>query len=427
MRVLLVNHFPLTGSGSGVYTANLARSLVKNGDKAAIVFPENRSEYEHYSGVDLYPVFFKGEEDIQGVNQSDMNFPCFTTHPRSVFNFMDMTDAQRKEYEDKFREEIGRAIDEFKPDIVHAQHVWTLAGLSAEACQKRNIPMVVTCHGTDLMGIVNEEKAGVNWGREWAKKASSYADSIITISEDSHNLAKKILGDDINAVCIKNGVDTGIFVRDTTLDRATVLKSLGIEKPYKHVVSFVGKLADFKGVDVLIDAIPQYEDEDTVTLIAGNGELREKLKAQAERVGAKNLVFLGNQPQTVLKDILNVADVSVVQSRREPFGLVAAEAMACGTPVIATNEGGLPDFVHDGVGILVPVEDSEALAQAVHSSISGERTFDRAAISREAQAKHSIDKKVGDFKVAYTHAIDKMRSAGKVRRYFDVDDGEHDL
>ena len=421
MRVLFVNHFPLTGSGSGVYTANLARSLAKQGDDAAIVFPENRSEYEHYEGVDLYPVFFKGEEDIPGVGQSSMNFPCFTTHPRSVFNFMDMTDEQRKEYEDKFRETIGKAIDEFKPDVVHAQHVWTLAGLSAEACEKRNIPMVVTCHGTDLMGIINEEKAGVNWGRQWADKASSYADSVITISEDSHNLARKILGEDINALCIKNGVDTGIFVQDPSVDRQTVLSELGIDKPYNHVVSFVGKLADFKGVDVLIDAIPQYETPDTVTLIAGNGELRETLEEQAQRVGAQNLVFLGNQPQSVLKDILNVADVSLVPSRREPFGLVAAEAMACGTPVIATNEGGLPDFVHDGVGVLVPVEDSEALATAVKSVITGERTFDRTAISQEAQDKHSIDKKVKDFKEAYTHAIDKMQSQGKTKIFFGED------
>ena len=200
-----------------------------------------------------------------------------------------------------------------------------------------------------------------------------------------------------------------------------VLSELGIDKPYNHVVSFVGKLADFKGVDVLIDAIPQYETPDTVTLIAGNGELRETLEEQAQRVGAQNLVFLGNQPQSVLKDILNVADVSLVPSRREPFGLVAAEAMACGTPVIATNEGGLPDFVHDGVGVLVPVEDSEALATAVKSVLTGERTFDRTAISQEAQDKHSIDKKVKDFKEAYTHAIDKMQSQGKTKIFFGED------
>ena len=132
MRVLFVNHFPLTGSGSGVYTANLAKSLVRKGDEVAIVFPENRSEYEKYDNIKLYPVFFKNQEVIPGVNQSEMNFPCFTTHPRSTFNFRDMTPSQRSEYEKLFYNQIKKAIQEFKPDVVHAQHVWTLAGISAK-------------------------------------------------------------------------------------------------------------------------------------------------------------------------------------------------------------------------------------------------------------------------------------------------------
>lgn len=62
MKVLFVNHFPLTGSGSGVYTANLARSLEKQGDEVAIIFPENRSEYERYENIKLYPVFLNGRK-----------------------------------------------------------------------------------------------------------------------------------------------------------------------------------------------------------------------------------------------------------------------------------------------------------------------------------------------------------------------------
>ena len=108
-----------------------------------------------------------------------------------------------KEYETLFYNTIEKAITEFKPDIIHAQHVWTLAGLSAKACEKYKLPMVTTCHGTYLMGILKEEQEGINWGRNWAKYASDYSDSIITISEDSHSLAKRILGDNINAICIK--------------------------------------------------------------------------------------------------------------------------------------------------------------------------------------------------------------------------------
>lgn len=170
-----------------------------------------------------------------------MNFPCFTTHPRSTFNFRDMTPEQRTEYEKVFYSQIKKAMQEFRPDIVHAQHVWTLAGISAKCCEE--------------------------------------------------------------------------------------------------------------------------------------------------------------------KDIYNIADVSCVPSRREPFGLVAAEAMACGTPVIATNEGGLPDFINEKVGILVPVDDSEKLALAVKQVISGEKVFDREEIAKEAKDKHSVDKKVDEFKERYKIAI----------------------
>lgn len=68
MRILFINHFPLTGSGSGVYTANLAKSLTRRGHDTAIIFSENRKEYENYDGIELYPVYFKDSENIEGSN-----------------------------------------------------------------------------------------------------------------------------------------------------------------------------------------------------------------------------------------------------------------------------------------------------------------------------------------------------------------------
>lgn len=187
------------------------------------------------------------------------------------------------------------------------------------------------------------------------------------------------------------------------------MRKLGVSKDYEHVVSFVGKLTDFKGVDVLLDAASMYEDDDTLTLISGDGELRGSLEEQAKSLNLENVRFLGNQPQTVLKDIYNIADVSCVPSRREPFGLVAAEAMACGTPVIATNEGGLPDFINEKVGTLVPVDNPEQLSFAVKQVVNGEKVFDRDAIAKEAQDKHSVDKKVDEFKERYQIAIENLK------------------
>jgi glycosyltransferase involved in cell wall biosynthesis len=108
---------------------------------------------------------------------------------------------------------------------------------------------------------------------------------------------------------------------------------------------------------------------DVVTLIIGDGALRLQLEAQADQLDLHGVYFLGHQPQPDVAEVLNSADVSTVPSRIEPFGLVAVEALACGTPVVATNEGGLPDFVDERVGALVDVDDSAVLAEAIINEI----------------------------------------------------------
>jgi glycosyltransferase involved in cell wall biosynthesis len=151
-----------------------------------------------------------------------------------------------------------------------------------------------------------------------------------------------------------------------------VLKSFNIERTSKHIVSFAGKLTHFKGIDVLLKAAKHYEKEldDVMTLIAGNGELYEELTTLKRDLGLKNVHFLGHVNQKQLVDLYNIADVSTVPSRTEPFGLVAIEALACGTPVVGTNQGGLPDFITEKVGTLVPVEDDLSLADAITNEIN---------------------------------------------------------
>ena len=167
------------------------------------------------------------------------------------------------------------------------------------------------------------------------------------------------------------------------------------------------KLTNFKGVDVLLDSAPMYENSDTLTLIAGDGELRQSLEEQAKKLNLQNVVFLGNQPQNILKSIYNIANCSIVPSRREPFGLVAAEAMLCGAPVIATNQGGLPDFVTPDVGILVDVEDPKGLANAINSILNGEKVLDRQEIAKKIKGSYSQDSLIHEFEEVYKNAINK--------------------
>ena len=119
MRILLINQFPLTGGGSGVYTKNIAKSLKRLGHSIYIIIPENTIKIEEIDGVTIKPVFFKYKENIK--NQLPFNFACFTTHPRSNLTFNDLTNEQLRMYEDSFKEAIENAIKEFKPDVIHSR------------------------------------------------------------------------------------------------------------------------------------------------------------------------------------------------------------------------------------------------------------------------------------------------------------------
>lgn len=119
MKILLINHFPLVGSGSGVYVTNIAKGLEKEGHKVCIIMPENATKIMKIENVKIHPVFFKREEEIEG--QLDFNFPCMDPHPRSNFLFEDMTELQIKQYETAFRKAIEEEIKEFQPDVIHSR------------------------------------------------------------------------------------------------------------------------------------------------------------------------------------------------------------------------------------------------------------------------------------------------------------------
>lgn len=365
MRVLIPNHFPLEGSGSGIYTQNVAREVVAKGHEALVITPG----HDEQTGFpfEVRTVLFTptdGPPDDQ--ERLPFNFPCFTTHPASTTTFADLDAAQQDAYVGAFQAAIDAALVDWQPDIIHAQHLW----VTAHTARMTSLPYVATAHGTDLMGF-RKFKSWTSLALDGARNAQAIIAISRQVSRNTQDLYD-IPEEQIRLVW--NGFNQAIFRVQPGIQRADVLARHSLPTDPACVVSFVGKLTDFKGVDVLLDAAAIYESQlgDVLTLIVGDGELRAELEAQAERLGLKSVHFLGHQNQPDVAELYNIANVSTVPSRIEPFGLVAVEALACGTPVVATNEGGLLDFVDARLGALVNVGDAAGLSEAIVSEIKAD-------------------------------------------------------
>ncbi len=348
MRILLVNHFPLEGSGSGVYTNNIAKRLLEEGHEVSVVVvDDHRVEgYPYPVRTILYP-----------------NFPCFTTHPKSNNTFYNLGREEVNDYLQRFTGVLQQAVTDFKPQLIHCQHLWVAPYVALST----GVPYIITAHGTDIKGYKKDRRY-----HSIASRGAEKAEAIITISNEVHSQVQEYFSVPSEKLhLILNGFDEKIF-RVYDLGKKEVLRDFFPSSEVNNfkeqrIVSFVGKLTDFKGVDLLIRAAADYERRlpGTITLITGDGELRDELQSLADRVGAEGVYFLGNQPQQQVARINNIADLAVFPSRGEPFGLVALEALACGTPVITSDSGGFPDFINNRVGALFNSDDHQDLCDKI--------------------------------------------------------------
>ena len=353
--------------------------------------------------VDGYPFPVKSIVFDNGKNNSpelDFNFPCFTTHPESSTTFYELTDTQLEAYLGAWRRAMRDAMEDFVPDVVHAQHVW----LTAFVTNELKLPYVASCHGTDLMGF----KQGPRY-REKTLIGARAAHRIIVISRQvmADAMATYGVGED-QVSLIWNGFDADCFHPIEAATKEAVLGEFDLAGADKPLVSFVGKFAHFKGIDVLLKAASVYEKQipGVQTLLVGHGELWAEMSTLRDELGLTGVHFLGHQPQGIVARIYNAADVSVVPSRVEPFGLVAVEALACATPVVATNAGGLPDFITDEVGALVPVDDHENLARAIVDELRNDAREEKGAFaSRYASEGFTWEQQVGKMAQLYETAL----------------------
>jgi len=388
MRVLLVNHFPLEGSGSGIYTKNIAKRLVEYGHEVEVIV------------VDKYKNRGEGFPVKTIINY---DFPCFTTHPHSNNQFYHLTNDEMDDYLSTFIKTIDKEVNNFKPDIIHCQHIW----VAPFAASKTEVTYIITAHGTDIKGFKKDKRY-----HHIALKAAENAEKIITISKYINKSVKKHFPVEDNKLkLILNGFDENIF-HPKNLDKLNVLSNY-INKDLTELddiklINFTGKLTDFKGVDLLLKAAEIYEKEfdNVITLIIGDGELREQLKQLKEDLNLESVFFLGNLPQETVAELYSIANITIIPSRVEPFGLVALESLACGTPVIASKAGGLQDFVNNKVGRFFPMNDYHALSKEIIDALKNDEKSKKGEKASEyALSNYSWNRVIDELLEVYNEVI----------------------
>ena len=304
------------------------------------------------------------------------------------------------------------AAEHISYDLVHS-HYWLSGWVAREIARSPRAPIVHMFH---TLGLMKDAVARNEAEKETTERIlveheiMDFVDKIVAASPlDKAQMVELYGADPRKIVVIPLGVDLELF---RPIPRDEAMAAIGMDVPsHQRLVLFVGRLDPLKGLDTLLRAMcklkqqePELSKDLCLVIIGGDVdkdsaewddelECLDKLK---DEVGISELVtFLGSRAQNDLPYYYSAAEVCIVPSHYESFGLVALEAMACGTPVIASRVGGLQHTIEDGVtGFLVPAGEPEALAAKLQQILSDHALREQLAMNarRKAQAYtwHSV-------------------------------------
>jgi glycogen synthase len=367
MRVLLISweYPPVIEGGLGRHVRKLSEHLVREGVEVHVLT----------RGGGHLPA----EEERHGVIVHRVREPPF---PKDVDAFVRWVDAMNTDMR-----ELGLELcDRLEFDLVHS-HDWLVAGAAEHVARRLRRPWLTTVHATEFgrhQGWVQNHPQSHIHGVERAMVRS--ADRVITCSHYMRSHVSSVFGvPPARITVIQNGVDPADL--DPVVDDLVGLRAR-FARPDDRLVLLVGRLVYEKGFHLALDALAAVNERlgNVRFVVAGTGTAEVELKRQAQRLGlARHGSFLGWVGDDMLHSLYRVADLCIVPSIYEPFGLVALEAMASGCLCIVADTGGLREVVPgDGtVGLRFPSHDSVALGEVLDQVLADDAT--RAQVVAEAR------------------------------------------
>ena len=256
-------------------------------------------------------------------------------------------------------------------------HYWLSGWAGQEFATQRQIPHVMTFHTLALIKMQSRAgEAEPEQRSESERDLMASSQRIIAFSPHERDAMVRLYGADARRISLAPcGVDLSLF---RPLDQQQVRKRLGLNG--EKVFLYVGRLEPLKGMELLLHTAAQMDscDEMRVLVVGGDangGQEVDRLKSLAKKLNVEDMFdFVGRVDQEDLPLYYNAADVCVVPSYYESFGLAALESMACGTPVVAARVGGLSTIVQHGrTGFLKSWRCPEAFANSLEMIISSDR------------------------------------------------------
>ena len=332
----------------GSFEFDQAKSLAKYGHKVDYYAVDTRSVLRRRRmGID--------RQQIEGVHVCVISLPlgrvpdCITIKLGAL--------ALKKQMEED-RRSSGRL-----PDVIHAH--FAIPGLQAAYCaESLNIPLIYTEHCSLLLSEDARYSA-------LASGVLRRAVAVIAVSNRLANAVRKLT--DKRVEVVPN------LVSDVFFDECDA-----VPDNWFSIVT-VGALIYRKGYDLLLEAFAKARLDKTKLRIIGKGPLEHALISQAKNLGIYNRVdFLGEMAPENVARAMQASNLFVLASRAETFGVVYAEAMAAGVPVIATDCGGPSDFVEKECGLIIPVDDLSHLVSALTYMRDKISLYDRSCIRHYA-------------------------------------------
>lgn len=329
MRIAMVGHFPPHLGGISSYVYLLSKKLVENGDEVFVL---------------TYP-----HEDVHSTDKIHVEYAS-SPNVKGLRGLIFSINGTRK---------LIQMVREYDINLIHAHFLSPPGLIGLMTSMFTGVPFCVTLHGSDVFLLSSNRVL-----KPVFKLILSHAIAVFVVSEA---VREKVLEMGIPNLEKKtkitwNGVDTDKF---NPQNKGHLREKLGIGSEIP-VILFVGNLVPQKGVKHLLRA-KKLMKENAKLVIVGGGPLLQELKGMAEYEKMDDVMFTG--PRSDVDGLIPDADVMVLSSLSESFGIALLEGMASGKPVVATRVGGIPELVNEDTGILVEPAEPVALADALDEMI----------------------------------------------------------